>query len=186
MKSTKGEQAKQCLIETAANLFLRKGYSSTGINEILQVTQTSKGSFYFYFSSKKELGLEVASYYGRTILENWLAPLSNNPWDIFVNKMVSDIKNSVTTGNYFGCPIAVLGLDISFIDTTLSKAYTTGIIKLIDIFSKSLQVSGLPQNEADITARKAFAIYEGHVLYYRVSKDEGAIDYMLKDLLSII
>ncbi|MBC2582098.1 TetR/AcrR family transcriptional regulator [Clostridium sp. DJ247] len=145
----------------------------------------SKGSFYFYFSSKKELALEIAKYYGKIILQDWLEPLSNNPWDIFINKMVLDIKSSVSAGNYFGCPIAVLGLETAFIENDLSNAYANGMKKLIDIFSNSLQVSGLTKDKADVIARKAFAIYEGHILYYRISKDESSFDYILKDLLSL-
>ncbi|AGY75926.1 TetR/AcrR family transcriptional regulator [Clostridium autoethanogenum] len=186
MKSTKGEQAKKCLIEIASRLFVKNGYSNTGINEILQEANMSKGSFYFYFSSKKELGIEVAKYYGKTLLLNWLEPLSNNPWNIFVHKMVSDIKSSVSSGNYFGCPIAVLGLEIAFIDDNLSEVYATAITKLINIFSKSLQVSGLAKDKADMIAKKAFALYEGHILYYRICKDEGAFDCVLNDLLSLV
>ncbi|AKN34159.1 TetR family transcriptional regulator [Clostridium carboxidivorans P7] len=186
MNLTKGEQTKQNLIETAAKLFLKKGYSNTGINDILQEAKISKGSFYFYFSSKKELGFEVANYYGEIVLHNWLEPLSNNPWDVFINKMVSFIKRTDKAGKYFGCPIATLGLDIVFVDNDLSNVYANGIKKLIDIFSNSLQISGLTKDNADIVARKAFALYEGHTLYYRISKDKSAFDYMLKDLLSLV
>lgn len=185
MKSTKGNKSKQYLIEIASKLFLKNGYSNTGINEILKQANMSKGSFYFYFSSKKELGIEVAKYYGKTLLINWLEPLSNNPWDIFVHKMVSDIKKAVSEGNYFGCPIAVLGLEIAFIEENLSKAYATAITKLINIFSKSLQISGLNKGKADILAKRAFAIYEGHILFYRICKDESAFDSILNDLLSL-
>lgn len=185
-KSTKGEQTKQYLIEVAAKLFLKKGYSNTGINDILQEADISKGSFYFYFSSKKDLGFEVANYFGKKVLLEWLGPLSNKPWDVFVNKMVSYIKKSEALGKYFGCPIAILGLDVVFVDGDLSKAYASGIRKLIDIFSNSLQVSGLIKDEADKIARKAFALYEGHTLYYRISKDNSAFDYILRDLLSLV
>jgi TetR/AcrR family transcriptional repressor of lmrAB and yxaGH operons len=184
--STKGEQTKQKLIETAAMLFIRKGYSNTGINDILQEADISKGSFYFYFSSKKELGFEVANYYGKKVLNNWLEPLSKKPWDIFVKRMVAFIKKSESSGSYFGCPIAILGLDVVFIDEELSNAYASGINKLVNIFSHSLEVSGLIKDEAYKRARKAFALYEGHTLYYRISKDRSAFEYMLQDLLSLV
>lgn len=186
MKSTKGEQTKQCLIETAAKLFLQKGYSNTGINDILQEAELSKGSFYFYFSSKKELGFEVANYYEKTVLFDWLQPLSKKPWNEFIKKMVYFIKRADSAGKYFGCPIATLGLDVVFVDKDLSSVYASGIKKLIHIFSNSLQVSGIEKDNADIIARKAFALYEGHTLYYRISKDKSAFDYMLKDLLSLV
>jgi TetR/AcrR family transcriptional repressor of lmrAB and yxaGH operons len=183
---TKGEQTKRHLIGTAAKLFIRKGYSNTGINDILQEADISKGSFYFYFSSKKELGFEVANYYGKKILDNWLKPLSSKPWDVFVNRMISFMKRAESSGKYFGCPIVILGLDVVFIDEELSNAYASGINKLMEVFSNSLQVSGLAKVEADIAARKAFALYEGHTVYYRISKDKSAFEHMLRDLLSLV
>ena len=185
IKGSKGANTKEFLIQVASKLFLENGYSNTGINDILTEAKISKGSFYFYFSSKKQLACEVANYYRRVLLEDWLKPLSNNTWNVFINKMVIDIKKSIALGNYYGCPIATLGAEIAFIEDDLSNVYAAGIKLLIDIFSNSLQLSGMIKEKADIMARKAFAIYEGHILYYRISKDESSFDFMLKDLLEI-
>ena len=48
----KGEESRQRLIECAAELFWKNGYSATGISEILKQTDLPKGSFYFYFKSR--------------------------------------------------------------------------------------------------------------------------------------
>ncbi|MDP4144739.1 MAG: TetR/AcrR family transcriptional regulator [Bacillota bacterium] len=185
MKGSKGEAAKERLIEVASKLFLERGYSNTGINDVLAEAEMSKGSFYFHFSSKKELALEVAKYHGKNILENWLTPISNNTWEVFINQMVNDIIASAKEGNYYGCPIAVLGLEIAFIEDELSNAYTLGMNKLISIFSNSLQHSGLPKDKADKGGRRAFAVFEGHILYYRISKELEAFDYLREDLLAV-
>lgn len=181
----KGENVKRYLIEVASRLFLEKGYSNTGINDILSEAKVSKGSFYFYFSSKKELGLEVARFYEKMMIKDWLEPLSGNAWDVFVSKVVLDIKRSAAFGNYLGCPLAVLGMEVSLLEEDLSKAYTYGIKELISIFSNSLQASGIAKDKADIIGRKALAIYEGHLLYYRITKDESTFDCMLNDLLEV-
>lgn len=184
-KGTKGDNAKKYLIEVAAKLFLERGYSNTGINDILTKASMSKGSFYFHFSSKKELAIEVAKYYEEKLLKKWLKPLSNNVWSVFVNKMILDIKELVESGNYFGCPLAVLGMEVAFIEDDLSDIYSYGINELIDVFSNSLQASGMPEDKIFASARKAFAIYEGYLIYYRISKDSSVFDAMLKDLLEI-
>ena len=184
-KGTKGENSKQYLIEIAAKLFLQKGYSNTGINDILTEAGVSKGSFYFHFSSKKDLAVEVSKHYYKIIVQNWLKPLSNNTWDVFINKLVSDLKNSTSLGKFFGCPIVILGLEIAFIEEDLSNMYAYSTNELIGIFKNSLKVSGVPEDKLDSIARKAFAIYEGHIVYYRITKDESAFDFMLKDLLEI-
>ena len=74
VKTTKGEQSKIKLIECAAELFLQKGYNGTGINDILAGTGLPKGSFYFHFSSKKDLAINVSEYFEK---KNWRVDIKN-------------------------------------------------------------------------------------------------------------
>ncbi|OCA83279.1 TetR family transcriptional regulator [Bacillus sp. FJAT-27225] len=46
---------KQHVIKTAHKLFIEKGFQSTSIQDILDLSGISKGTFYNYFSSKNEL-----------------------------------------------------------------------------------------------------------------------------------
>ena len=50
---------KDKIIEAASNLICLRGFNNTGIEEILKVSEVSKGSFYHYFKSTEELGLAV-------------------------------------------------------------------------------------------------------------------------------
>ena len=50
---------KQHVIKHAHKLFIEKGYQSTSIQDILEYSGISKGTFYNYFSSKSELLLAV-------------------------------------------------------------------------------------------------------------------------------
>lgn len=82
----KGDQSKHHLIECAARLFWHDGYNATGINKILQESEMTKGSFYFYFKTKKELAAAVISYYQQVIFE-WLQELSQDTqWEEFVRQ----------------------------------------------------------------------------------------------------
>ena len=51
----KGDRRRQEILNTAELLFCRKGYEQTSIQDILDVLNTSKGSFYHYFISKEAL-----------------------------------------------------------------------------------------------------------------------------------
>ena len=55
MKLKKGDLKKAELIQTAESLFCRNGYEQTSVQDILDVLQTSKGSFYHHFPSKEAL-----------------------------------------------------------------------------------------------------------------------------------
>jgi AcrR family transcriptional regulator len=43
------------LLETAARLFYEKGYTSTGVNEVIKQAGICKASFYHHFKSKEDL-----------------------------------------------------------------------------------------------------------------------------------
>ena len=66
---TKGERSKRRLIECAAELFWKNGYSATGVSEILNHAGLPRGSFYFYFKSKDELAIAAISYYREKLLD---------------------------------------------------------------------------------------------------------------------
>ena len=55
MEMIKKESIKN-RIETAAwQLFYEKGYNGTTVDDIIELSGTSKGSFYYYFNTKDEL-----------------------------------------------------------------------------------------------------------------------------------
>jgi len=53
------DTTKMALLKTGARFFREKGYNHTGIQEVLQTTGVPKGSFYYYFKSKEDFGLEI-------------------------------------------------------------------------------------------------------------------------------
>ena len=51
----KGDLRKQEILNTAETLFCRNGYEQTSIQDILDLLNSSKGSFYHHFVSKEAL-----------------------------------------------------------------------------------------------------------------------------------
>ncbi len=56
----KGLRKKQDILDTAAQLFAQKGYLNTSIQDILDLLNCSKGSFYHHFKTKFEVLAEIA------------------------------------------------------------------------------------------------------------------------------
>jgi len=63
----KGEIKKQEILATAEELFCKKGYETTSIQDILDQLNTSKGSFYHHYASK-EILLEAICYHRAEVL----------------------------------------------------------------------------------------------------------------------
>ncbi len=66
---------KERILDAAVGIVLEKGFSGVGINEILKAVNVPKGSFYHWFASKEQFGVELLRYFGRQALaymRKWL------------------------------------------------------------------------------------------------------------------
>ena len=54
-RTKKGKSAKNRIVTAAWQLFHEKGYNGTTVDDIIALSGTSKGSFYYYFNTKDEL-----------------------------------------------------------------------------------------------------------------------------------
>jgi TetR/AcrR family transcriptional repressor of nem operon len=70
-RNTTKECTKLILLETGRKLFLERGYANAGLELILQVASVPKGSFYHYFQSKEDFGLQVIEGFARGC-EAWM------------------------------------------------------------------------------------------------------------------
>lgn len=57
--SDKSAQKKKYILETARNVFVEKGYKDVTMKDIVEACNISRGGLYLYFSSTKEIFLEV-------------------------------------------------------------------------------------------------------------------------------
>ena len=111
----KGEESRQRLIECAAELFWKNGYSATGISEILKQTGLPKGSFYFYFKSKDDLATAVTEYYPKILLEQFRSSSQGNDWESFIEEIFDYLFGRATGQTFAGCPYAVMESVSSFV-----------------------------------------------------------------------
>ncbi|MBI5845740.1 MAG: MerR family transcriptional regulator [Deltaproteobacteria bacterium] len=57
-KSAQGNRTREAVLELGCRLFRQKGYKNTKVSDITKRLNVGKGTFYFYFTDKKELFLE--------------------------------------------------------------------------------------------------------------------------------
>jgi TetR/AcrR family transcriptional regulator, transcriptional repressor for nem operon len=55
--------SKHKLLQAGSALMKEQGFNNTGLQQILQEVGVPKGSFYHFFSSKEEFGLEILRHY---------------------------------------------------------------------------------------------------------------------------
>ena len=55
MEKVVKKSVKSRIVSAAWQLFYEKGYNGTTVDDIIELSETSKGSFYYYFCTKDEL-----------------------------------------------------------------------------------------------------------------------------------
>ncbi|WP_066052344.1 TetR/AcrR family transcriptional regulator [Robertmurraya korlensis] len=91
---------KQHVINTAHQLFVEKGFQATSIQDILDYSSISKGTFYNYFSSKNELLMAIFRDIQKKFEhERNELLVGKDPADIevFINQMVLQVKTHRAT-----------------------------------------------------------------------------------------
>lgn len=187
MTKTKGEITKERIIQNSALLFLKHGYSNTGIAAILEASQIPKGAFYFHFKSKNELGVAVGEYFSRE-LETWFGSVleKTSDWTSFVEQLTSDIHNKIDASEYFGCPFSCFGTETAVIDPDISDVCTEGIKRIGQIFAMAMFRHENLTSEEIRTGFEALSMYEGYLVYYRISHEDKTIDMMKDSLIRMV
>jgi AcrR family transcriptional regulator len=182
---TKGEKSKQLLIECAARLFWRNGYNSTGLSDILIESGLSKGSFYFYFKSKKELASAVIAYYEQVIIEKLKGFSQGSDWETFVTAFTAFMKDAADNGNHYGCPFAAIGIELAWSEPDIALQYKLSLQKITELFQTVLKNSGISEQKAPRLAEIMFSIYEGELLLYRLDKNAEHFNIMKTNLVTV-
>ncbi len=183
---TKGEETKERIIRQAAGLFWEKGYVATGVRDILTAAGVTKGSFYFYFKRKKDVGFAAAEFYENRVL-GMMEDIADREgaWEPFIRKVSATMIEEAEGGRFYGCPFSVLGMEIAFIEPDLAAAFLQGLEKIRVLFQTVLRQSGIPEDEAEKASRLLLTSYEGYLLQYRLSKDIRWLTWMRDDLASV-
>lgn len=71
------KQMKEKIIEKAIELFEKKGFSTTSIQDIVDELEVTKGSFYYYFSSKEQLLMDIYNEYITNLLDRQTKIIAN-------------------------------------------------------------------------------------------------------------
>lgn len=191
---TKGELSKNKIIEAAGDLFWKNGYTKTGINEILKATGLPKGSFYFYFKKKSEVAEAVLQYYGSRVLDllEAVAAISDS-WADFCDSFLRAFEEELADKQYYGCPLAVVGMEIAFQEEELAQHYNQAMGRIQKIFEQVLRKDGIAKREGEAEAEAeveelaalCLAIFEGNLVLYRLSKDQDIMLRMNRQLKKI-
>ena len=118
--ATKGEQTKQRILETLAQMFWKGSYHNVRVDAIVKEAQVNKASFYQYFKNKEQAAIEGLAYmHQRTITYAFDGSFKNHESPI---KRLEEIFNRIyivhknlkeNEGQVPGCPFVNLGNEMA-------------------------------------------------------------------------
>jgi TetR/AcrR family transcriptional regulator, transcriptional repressor for nem operon len=174
----KKENSREKILETAAKLVHRKGFNHTGIQEILDGAGVPKGSFYFYFKSKEDLGLALVDHYADGIVARaqfFFEDRSRPPLERLSSFFRSAHERHEAEGCQKGCPIGNLSQEMSDLSNLfrekLESVMTRMAVGVAGVLREAREEGELPAHlEPDDTARFILSSWQGALLTMKVQK----------------
>jgi len=190
---TKSEQTRAHIIEQAAHLFNKKGYSGTSMSDILEATGLAKGGIYGHFNSKEEIAVQAFEYASTRILQDLgdRIKVRDNTRDkllAIINYYYNYTERSPIEG---GCPVLNYSAHMADMTPELQQAILSLVNKMLgSILSIVEKGKKYKQVQKDLdSAAFADLFYsriEGAVVLAKVTGDTNKLNHLLDDLKQYI
>ncbi|RKR13269.1 TetR family transcriptional regulator [Maribacter vaceletii] len=147
----KGQQTRLHILKKAFDLSYQKGFQTTSVDDIIHLTTVTKGSFFYHFKNKEEMGLAMIN---EIILPGFktslIEPLKErgSTKEVLYKMIKSILLEDANFDPRYGCPAVNIIEEMAPINQQFNKA----ISKLIDeLLSKLVLViaTGIENNEID-------------------------------------
>jgi TetR/AcrR family transcriptional repressor of nem operon len=181
----KGEKqdARQRIIEAAAALVHAQGFRGAGLQEILDRAKVPKGSFYYYFKNKEELGAALVDHFADQMAQGpgaLLRDASLPPLDRLCKFLERLRELFMQRGCRLGCPLGNLALEMSDASELVRRRTAAAFRKLSATMAGVLteaQVRGDIRKDVDCDAAADFTVnaLEGCLLRMKAERDPSPL-----------
>lgn len=167
-------EARQKILTATSTLLERQGYHATGLNEIVEVSGTPRGSLYYYFpNGKEELAVEAVTLrmaqmadWSRRFLSAFDDPVEA------IHAMITHMAQQMAAGGCCaGAPIAAVALEATNTSERIRDACALGYRGLQQVMVESLQAGGFSAENAATLATTINAAIEGAMILSRTRQN---------------
>lgn len=153
---------KERILSAAEEIMLTKSFCSVGLNQILTAVQVPKGSFYHYFQSKEQFGVELLRHYigehtarlKRILLSSDLDPMKRLQayFDGAISQMLEGECKQC-------CLVAKLGSEVSTFSEPMREVLAEGMREWRTVYEQVLcegQKAGVVRQDLNVPDAAAF------------------------------
>jgi AcrR family transcriptional regulator len=170
---------KARILDTTAELFMRYGYTGTGLKQIVADANAPFGSLYHHFpGGKQELGVEVIHRSGAMYLELVLGVFDAAP-DVVtgVHDCFAGAAEVLRATDYAdACPIETVALEVASTNEPLREATAEVFESWIEGASAKFRAAGIDDSAARELSISVIALLEGAFVLARASRTTEALD----------
>ena len=183
----RSSDARERLLDSAAQLILRRGYADIGVAEICASADVRKGSFYHFFESKQALTIEVIGEYWDCQRAGWNSilggesPALQRIENLFRAQAEGQRVSKAESGFVDGCLLGNLALELSNQDAVvaarLGEIFDEQIKLLEEVLTEAADEGEIPATSTGSTkARALLAQLEGSVMFAKLANDPSLLD----------
>ncbi len=175
-------QSKERILAAAKELFLARGYAATTVDAICEKAELTKGSFYYSFDSKEDLGVAVLDW----SLQRSAGMLANGPHVRItepVEKAFAFLKHLEKCSPDLwsaGCLLGSFALELADTNPRMQQAVAGMFQAVADNFAENLQPlvaesGGKPARAASELADTLLGVVEGSIILAKAHRDPTRI-----------
>ena len=174
----KAQAGRANIIRTATRLFRRRGYEGVGLNEIVEVSGSPKGSLYHYFpQGKAQIGAAAVASGGAAATAMLQRLLETKPPAAALEEYAAMLaKGMEQSGFRDGCPVATIVLETAPQTPEIAEAGKAVFDDWRAAFRQALRRVGVEEGRAASLAVLAVSALEGALILARVDRDGRVIE----------
>ena len=172
------------LVQIGTEILSEKGFSSTGLEEILETAGVPKGSFYHYFESKAKFAFAVIDHYDylwAQKLTRLLRDPSVSPLNRIDNYIAEGIRGLQKYAFRRGCLIGNMGQEMSSLEEEfrgrILKVFGSWAEQLADCLRQAREAGELRDDlDIDEAAKFFWFAWEGAILQAKLEQSVKPIE----------
>ncbi|GAB5498637.1 MAG: TetR/AcrR family transcriptional regulator [Pseudohongiellaceae bacterium] len=184
----KFRQCRESLLAVGQELFINSSFNSVGLNDILRRAGIPKGSFYHYFDSKEDFGLQVVELYARqnlALLEEALADSTQSTYGQLKSFFAANIDHFDSIEFCQGCLMANLSQELADVNEKLrckiNELSQVMVRRIAEVLAKmdasELNLGHLPPEEA---AQVLMNSWQGAIMKMKLEKSREPLEVFMR------
>lgn len=174
--------SREKIVAAASKLFQLKGYTATGLNEILRESGAPKGSLYYYFpNGKEELALAAIDLTSKTMQDRVLEGLNTDSDPVrAISKVIQNMIAALREdGKLQTMSLSMLALETCQTNDVLRDACVRSFEKMASIYAQKLSESGFSFEQSTELGTVLQSMLEGAITLSLTARDVKPLESVL-------